>query len=104
MAMIRMFLSTVSLTRRVAPPWSPEVRDWVRIRSTRSPGKIRPALLVVGVIGTDTARMPGSSTAARKPRSPGLTTAPSVIGSPAAMKPRTTAPIISVSARLPRST
>jgi hypothetical protein len=95
MAMIRMLLRTVSLTRRTLPSFSLSSRLWVRIMSTRSPGKIRPELAEVGLIGTDTARMPGSSTAARNPRSPGLTTAPSMIGSPAAMRLRTTAPIMS---------
>jgi hypothetical protein len=102
--MMRMFLSTVSLTRRAPPSPSVGSRVWVRIRSMRSPGKIRPELAEVGVIGTETARMPGSSTAARKPRSPGLTTAPSVIGSPMPIPRRTTAPIISSWLRTPLST
>ena len=72
--MTRSILSTVSPTRR-EPAGSPVISIvWVRITSTRSPGKISPALPDALSIGTEIARMPGSSTAARKPRAPGLTT------------------------------
>jgi hypothetical protein len=43
--------------------------------------------------GTVTARMPGPSAAARKPRSPGFTSAPCVTGCPAVIGMRTTVPI-----------
>ena len=51
-----------------------------RIRSTRSPGKTSPAMPDAAVMGNDTARIPGRSTAARKPLSPTLTTLESVTG------------------------
>ena len=95
-------MSTVSET------WSvflfrplPDFSLWVRIKSTRSPGKTKPAIPVVALIGTETARMPGVSTAAMKPREPDLTMRPSVIGSPAGMPRRTTAPTSSLIVRLP---
>ena len=52
----------------------------VRTRSTRSPGNTKPATPVKADTGTVTARMPGLSAAARKPRSPGLTSDPCVNG------------------------
>jgi hypothetical protein len=44
---------------------------------------MKPEIPEVTVTGTEIARMPGRSTAARKPRSPGATTFESVTGSPA---------------------
>ncbi len=62
---------------------------------------MKPDTADVAVIGTLTARVPGWRTAAMKPRVPANTSLPSVIGSPAAMAPRTTAPTKSDSGRLP---
>ena len=74
-------------------------------RSVRTPTPASPAAPVAQSANAKVqATPPGLSTAARKPRSPGLTTAPSVTGSPAAMRLRTTAPTISSSERLPLST
>ena len=44
---------------------------------------MKPEIPEVTVTGTEIARMPGRSTAARKPRSPGAMTSASVTGSPA---------------------
>src|ERR1700720_843293 len=58
--------------------------------STSSPGKTKPEIPEVAVTGTDTARIPGRSTAARKPRLPGATILLPIIGSPdpIGLKPR----------------
>ena len=50
--------------------------------STWSPGKTNPEMPEVAVTGTEMARMPGRSTAARNPRLPGETILASLIGSP----------------------
>ena len=63
------------------------------ITSTRSPGNTSPEIPEAALTLTETARMPGESTAARKPRSPALTTRLAVIGSPATIPLRTTAPV-----------
>ena len=60
--------------------------------STWSPGKTKPEIPEVAVTGTETARMPGRSTAARKPRLPGATILLSVIGSPGPNGSRATQP------------
>ncbi len=91
-ARMRMSESTVSLARRSRSSFSWASISWVRTTSMRSPGKIRPAMPVVAVTGTEIARWPGFSIAARKPRSPGRTTRVSVIGSPFIRVWRTTAP------------
>ena len=51
------------------------IKDGVRTRSIRSPGKTKPATEVVAETGTVTARIPGPSAAARKARAPRLTSA-----------------------------
>ena len=58
--------------------------DCVRIRSTRSPGQTRPARPETASTPTVTARMPDPSTAARKPRSPGLSASADSTASPLA--------------------
>jgi hypothetical protein len=50
--------------------------------STRSPGMTRPLTPATSPIGIEIARLPRGSTAARKPRSPGWTTAERAIGTP----------------------
>ena len=62
------------------------------MRSTRSPGKIKPEIPEVSVTGTEIARVPGLSTAARKPRLPGAMIFDSVIGSPLEIGLRATQP------------
>ena len=55
----------------------------------------------VAVTGTETARMPGASTAARKPRLPGETILASVIGSPGTNGSRATQPAKLSAVRVP---
>ena len=81
-ASTRRLRSTVSVVLSGAPPPSP-LTDWVSIRSTWSPGKMKPATPVLSETGMVTARIPGPSAAARKPRSCGATSAPLVSGWPA---------------------
>eukprot|EP01035_Chromulina_nebulosa_P063690 gene63690-87110_t len=85
-------LSQISGVGRVAVlggPSPPPGTVCVSTRSIRSPGKTKPATPVCTDTGTVTARMPGPSAAARKPRSPGLTSMPWVIGAPAVIALRT---------------
>jgi hypothetical protein len=81
----------VSATFSGAP--SPPAISCVRMRSTRSPGKTKPATPLIVPTATVTARMPGPSAAARKPRSPGLISEPWLTGWPALISLRTTVPI-----------
>ena len=68
MAMTRTSCSTVSAALCWAsPPASFVVSVCSTRMSTRSPGKMKPEMPEVAVTGTDTARMPGCSTAARNP-------------------------------------
>ena len=73
-------------------PSPPPATLCVSIRSMRSPGKMKPATELCMFTGTVTARMPGPSAAARKPRSPARMSEPCTTGWPAAMAVRTTEP------------
>ena len=73
----------VSLARMSRPDSirSP-VMEYVRIRSTLSPGSSRPLTPETSLTGIEIARLPSDRTAARKPRSPGWTVADLAIGTP----------------------
>ena len=62
---------------------------------------MKPDTALVAVAGTLTARRPGCSTAARKPREPGITMSVSTIGWPTWNEVRATAPTKSEIGRLP---
>ena len=81
-ASTRMLRTIVSETLSGGPSPPPST-CWVSTRSTWSPGKTKPATPVDAFTGTVTARMPGPSAAARKPRSCGPTSEPRVTGWPA---------------------
>ena len=101
-AMTRRPVAMVSLT--TAWPGDASRIDWVRIRSIKSPGWIRPELPDTSVIGTEIARMPGFRAAARKPGVSAAITSSRRIGAPAASGWRTSAPFscasLSVSLRV----
>jgi hypothetical protein len=78
------------------------MNDILSRMSTRSPGKTRPATLDGSLTSIEIARIPGVSTAARKPRSPGRAICDSVIGSPATMPLRTTAPTMVLTSACPQ--
>jgi Flp pilus assembly protein RcpC/CpaB len=102
---------TLHLSRRNPRPEVPDVsvaslrrRFSADVAVARCPGFRRPVERGAASTGTETARMPGWSTAARKPRSPGTTILVLMMGSPAAMGSRATAPTSDVAGPVPATT
>jgi hypothetical protein len=96
-AKTRKFSTTVSPTERRTRGGS-FLKVCVRITSTLSPGYKMPVLAPPVVTGIAMARAWGESTTWRKSRSPGFTTAPRLIGSPAVTLLRNAAPYTSARA------
>ena len=80
MAMTLTSRSTVSPTVLCDVSVLVSVKFCIKTRSILSPGAIRAAMLEDGPTGIEMARMPGIKTAARKPRSPGLTMSSAING------------------------